>query len=195
LVRSNRIAALDTVKHLNADELMAGLPGILESPADSGTVDMIVRRPGIDEREIVDSCELSLEDGLGGDNWKTRGSLKRIPRPPSLENQLTLMNSRAIGLIAGPRDRWPLAGDQFFVDLDLGDDNAPPGTQLRIGTAIVEVTGMPHLGCKKFVQRFGKDAMEYVNSETGRNHNLRGVNAKVVRGGTVTTGDTIHKTG
>ena len=51
---------------------------------------------------------------------------------------------------------------------------------------------MPHTGCGKFVRRFGVDAMKFVNSPVGRELNLRGVNAKVVRGGVVAQGDAIR---
>ena len=184
---------MNEVRHLTMAELEAGLPHILAAPADTGEVVMIVMRPDIDARETVQRCELSLEDGLVGDNWKTRGALKRIPRKPEIERQLTLMNARAAALVAVTEDRWPLAGDQFYVDLDLSDANVPAGTQLRMGTAVVEVTEPPHTGCRKFIQRFGKDAMKWVNSESGRRHNLRGVNARVVSEGRVSAGDTIRK--
>ncbi len=98
------------------------------------------------------------------------------------------MNVRFADLIAGSRDRVPLAGDQLFVDLDLSPGNLPPGTQLSIGSAVIEVTPVPHLGCKKFVERFGLDAMKFANSEFGRRHNLRGINAKVVTGGAISAG-------
>ena len=107
--------------------------------------------------------------------------------------QLTLMNSRAIALIAGERDRWPLAGDQFFVDISLAEENVPPGTRLTLGAAVVEVTDVPHTGCSKFVSRFGIDAMKFVNSPTGRALGLRGINARVVRAGVVRVGDPIRK--
>ena len=107
--------------------------------------------------------------------------------------QLNLMNSRVIALVAGPEDRWALAGDQFFVDLDLAKENLPAGTRLAMGSAIVEVTSVPHLGCKKFVARFGMEAMKFVNSRRGKKLCLRGINAKVVQSGRVSTGDTIRR--
>jgi len=62
-----------------------------------------------------------------------------------------------------------------------------------MGTAIIEVTPIPHNGCKKFVARFGLDAMKWVNSEAGKELHLRGINAKVVQPGTIRTGDTVKK--
>jgi len=103
------------------------------------------------------------------------------------------MNSRAIAAVTDSEARWPEAGDQFYVDFDLSADNVPPGTRLVIGTAEVEVTPLPHLGCAKFGQRFGKDANRFVNSDLGKALNLRGVNARVITAGTVNTGDIIRK--
>lgn len=105
--------------------------------------------------------------------------------------QLNLMNIRFAELIAGSRERVALAGDQLFVDLDLSRENLPIGSRLSIGTAVIELTAIPHLGCKKFLERFGLDAMKFANSDFGRLHNLRGVNAKVIKTGEISVGDTI----
>jgi hypothetical protein len=151
---------------------------------------MIVRRPAINAREVVEEGYLSIENGLVGDNWLIRGSSRTDNGLGHPEMQLNLMNWRFANLIAGSRDRVQLAGDQFFVDLDLSPDNLPPGTRLLIGDAQIEISPIPHLGCKKFVDRFGIDAMKFANSDFGRRHNLRGVNAKVITAGDVTVGDT-----
>ncbi len=107
--------------------------------------------------------------------------------------QLNIMNARVIALLAQTDDRWPLAGDQLFLDLDLSDRNLPPWTKLHLGSAIVEVTDQPHTGCGKFVQRFGADATAFVNSSLGRELHLRGINARVVTAGTIRVGDIAHK--
>ena len=178
---------------LEADALEAGLPEILASPGDEGVVKMIVRRPGVGEREVVESGELDLAEGLVGDNWRVRGSRQTEDGRAHPEMQLNLMNSRVIALVAGSRDRWPLAGDQLFVDLDLSKENLPAGTRLAMGSAIVEVTSVPHLGCRKFVARFGLEAMKFVNSRRGKKLCLRGINAKVVKPGRVSTGDRVRR--
>jgi MOSC domain-containing protein YiiM len=103
--------------------------------------------------------------------------------------QLNIMNSRAIALVAQDKDRWQLAGDQLFVDLDLSDANLPPGSRLVLGGAVIEVTDPPHTGCKKFTARFGLDAMKFVNSPVGTQLHLRGINAKVVQPGVIRVGD------
>jgi len=161
---------------------------VRRSPADGGTVELIVCRPAEGERQVLTEAALDEDRGLIGDGWHVRGT----PHPG---RQLTLMNARAAALVAGPRERWPLAGDQLYVDLDLGEGNLPPGTRLRIGSAEVEVTAEPHRGCGKFSRRFGVDAMKWVNSPVGRELNLRGINARVVRAGTVRTGDPIRVEG
>lgn len=182
---------METLRTLH--EMEAHMDDILESPSDSGTVDMIVSRPETDKREIMDSCDLHMEHGLLGDNWLARGNKHRTDGSADPDGQITIMNTRSINAITDSVDRWPEAGDQFFVDFDLSDENLPPGTHLRIGEAIVEVTALPHLGCKKFGARYGKDANMFVNSDTGKSLNLRGINAKVVQPGSVSNGDSIEK--
>ncbi len=184
---------METIRHLDTDELMAGLDHILASPKDCGTVHMIVRRPETDEREVCETAELDEKQGLVGDNWAARGSSRTGDGSAHPDMQLNLMNSRVVQLVATSRDRWPLAGDQIFVDMDLSKENLPAGTRLQLGSAIIEVTAEPHAGCKKFVARFGLDAMKFVNSGLGKTHCLRGINAKVVQTGTFKVGDVAQR--
>ena len=181
------------VEHLTMEQLEAGVGAIRKSPPDHGVVKMIVRRPQSGAREVLDECKLDTVEGLVGDDWKARGSVQTPDGQAHPDMQLTIMNSRAIALIAQQKDRWPLAGDQLFVDLDLSLTNLPPGTQITMGSAVIEISAQPHTGCKKFVARYGLDAMKFVNSENGRQLNLRGVNAKVVQGGVVRVGDIAAK--
>ena len=178
---------------LSTQELVEGLHSILQSPRLEGTVELIVRRPEVGGREEVSEGELSLELGLMGDNWSARGYKKTADGSAHPDVQINLMNARVISLIARSRSRWKLAGDQFYVDLDLSKENLPPGTKLKIGDAVIEITAEPHLGCKKFIERFGRDAALFVNSERGKQLNLRGVNAKVIKAGSVGVGDVIGK--
>lgn len=172
-------------------ELEAGLEHLRATPRGEGVVELIVRRPAVDEREVVEEAELDLEDGLVGDSWKARG--RSGGRPSNTNAQVTVMNARATALVAGDRERWPLAGDQLYVDLDLSGEHLPPGTQLEVGTAVLEVTEDPHTGCKKFSARFGLEALMFVNSPDGRALNLRGINTRIVRPGTVRVGDAIRR--
>lgn len=184
---------MEIKQHLTMTELEGGMDYIRQSPKESGVLRMIVRRPRDDEREVVESAELELSEGLVGDNWKARGS-KHMPDGSANPNaQITVMNARAIELVAQGQKRWSLAGDQLFIDMDLGDENLPAGTQLAIGSAIIEVTAQPHTGCRKFSDRFGVDAMKFVNSPEGKRLRLRGVNARVVHAGSLHVGDVVKK--
>lgn len=181
------------MEHRRTEQLEAALPAIREAPADEGVVLVIMRRPEVGTRELVGSAQLDQDVGLVGDCWSTRGSSRTPDGAAHPEMQVTLMGSRAAAAIAGEPGDWAPAGDQFFVDLDLSVANLPPGTRLEVGTALLEVTAVPHRGCGKFSQRFGVDALKFVNSAAGRELNLRGINLRVVRGGNVTTGDTVRK--
>jgi len=181
------------VTHLTADELETGLDEIRRSPKNEGVLMMIVRRPRTEQREVLAEAQVDLTDGLVGDNWKPRGSRHTPDGAAHPDAQITVMNARAIALLAQAKDRWSLAGDQLFIDLDLSGANLPPGTRLAIGSAVIEVTAQPHTGCKKFLTRFGFAAMKFVNSAVGREHNLRGINTKVVQGGMVRVGDVVKK--
>ena len=178
---------------LSKAELEAGLDHIRAAPRDTGTLELIVRRPRVGEREVVEHAELDPALGAWGDNWHARGDFRTRGGPPDPEVQITIMNARAAALVAQTRDRWALAGDQLYVDFDLSGAHLPAGTRLAIGDALLEVSAQPHTGCAKFVSRFGVDAMKFVNSPVGRELNLRGINARVLRAGTVRVGDTIAK--
>ena len=177
--------------HISVSEIESRIADVLTSPKESGTLELIVRRPKPNARVVVETGVLDVDEGLIGDNWLTRGN--RWLRGGDPKRQITVMNWRFAKLVAVEQSRIPLAGDQLYVDLDLSKENVPPGTRLAVGDAIIEVTTPPHLGCKKFVERFGVDAMNFANSEFGRQHNLRGVNARVVTGGEIAVGDAVSK--
>lgn len=181
------------MEHFDLATLEAGLDEVRAAPKDEGRVELIVRRPETERREVLDEATLDEREGLVGDNWLVRGSKSTDDGSADPLCQLTLMNVRSATLIAGTPERRQLAGDQFFVDLDLSVENLPPGSQLRIGEATIEITVIPHRGCGKFLARFGVDALKFVNSDVGRALNLRGVNARIVSGGVVRAGDPITK--
>ena len=183
------------VKHLTIAELEEGLGTIRQAPQTEGVLEMIVRRPDVGVREMIDEGRLDPAEGLVGDNWKDRTRARSRDRLPNPDTQLNIMSARVIALLAQEKARWPLAGDQLFVDLDLSAANVPPGTRLAIGSAVVEVSEEPHTGCGKFVSRFGIDATQFVNSALGRELQLRGINARVVQSGTIRVGDVVRKTG
>jgi hypothetical protein len=175
------------------DLLEAGLEEVLRSPRDGGPLLLIVRRPGVDRREVLDEAVLDPERGLVGDTWLERGSRSMPDGSADPAAQLTLMNARFAELIAGDREAWPVAGDQLYVDLDLSVENLPAGTRLAVGAAVIEISPTPHLGCAKFRARFGSDALRLANAPTGRALRLRGANATILEGGTVRTGDIIRR--
>ena len=189
----NATATTTAVRHLDRAELEAGLDEIRLAPKDGGVLALIVRRPAVDVREVLDEAVLDSTVGLVGDTWNVRGSRSTPDGSSHPDMQLNVMNVRSTALVAQSKDRWPLAGDQLYVDLDLSGENLPPGTRLRIGSAVIEVTPIPHTGCAKFVSRFGLEAMKFVNSPVGRELNLRGICAKVVQPGSIRAGDRVEK--
>lgn len=176
--------------HRTTAELATYVDEILAAPRDAGPIEMIVRRPAEGEREIVESADLSSDLGLVGDSWNTRTDENGDVMPTA---QLTLMNARVTDAVAGSRDRWPLAGDQIYVDMDISHQNLPAGARIRVGAAIVEISEVPHTGCAKFASRFGKEALRFANIGVGRDHRFRGVNAFVVEDGAVSVGDKVTK--
>lgn len=181
--------------HQTTAALEAGLDEIRAAPAESGRLELIVRRPAVDEREVLAQAQLDPVDGLVGDTWRARGNRRTPDGSADLDAQVTLMNARAAALVAADPDRRPLAGDQLYVDLDLSVTNLPAGTRLAVGDAVIELSAKPHTGCAKFSARFGRDALRFVNSPEGRQLRLRGANARVVVGGTIRTGDEVRKLG
>jgi MOSC domain-containing protein YiiM len=182
-----------TARHLSLEELQEGLGDILRSPQDRGLLRAIVIRPEVDARVALRECELSPDGGVHGDDW-AKGCWMSLPDGrPHPDVQVTLMNARTIALIAQDEARWPLAGDNLFVDLDLSGENLPPGTRLSVGSALLEITAVPHKGCKKFAERYGVDATRFVNSREGLRLHLRGIYAKIVEPGVVAVGDVIQK--
>ncbi len=185
---------MSAMAHRTTAELEAALDDIRSAPTDGGTLELIVARPAEDRRVVLEEGILDVEQGLVGDNWSTRPNSQTSDGGPHPRMQLNLMMSRVIGHITdGDRERWPLAGDQLFVDLDLSSESLPPGTRLAMGEAVIEITEVPHRGCAKFTRRFGLDAHHFVNSPLGSELSLRGVNAIVVEGGAIRPGDRLTR--
>jgi hypothetical protein len=182
-----------SVRHLTRAELEAGLDEIRAAPKEEGVLRLIVRRPEIGRRDVLERGSLDVVHGLVGDNWRTRGSSRTHDGSAHPDMQLNMMSARVIALVAQDPLRWQLAGDQLFVDLDLSEANLPAGTRLAMGSALIEVTPEPHTGCAKFVERFGLDAMKFVNSPVGRELHLRGINARVLEAGIIKVGDAVRK--
>ncbi|MGI9068022.1 MAG: MOSC domain-containing protein [Pyrinomonadaceae bacterium] len=184
---------ISEITHLTMEELEAGLDEIRRAPQDEGVLQLIVRRPRVDVREVLEEGELHPTEGLVGDSWKFRGSSRTPDGSAHPDMQLNIMNARVIALVAQEKHRWQLAGDQLFIDLDLSAENLPAGTRLALGSAVIEVSPQPHTGCQKFVSRFGRDAVKFVNSPLGKELHLRGINARVVQAGIIRVGDVARK--
>ena len=184
----------DSVLHLSTVELEQGLAEVLESPHDSGRLEVIFVRPAEDERRALVEAQLSPEGGIDGDRW-VRDSYYRLDDGRSDPRcQVSLMNARFLRQIAGADDAMCLAGDNLIVDLDLGDENLPAGSQLAIGPDVVlEISDLAHNGCSKFAGRYGNDARGFANNQRGKAIHLRGRYARIVRGGNVTIGDQVRK--
>jgi hypothetical protein len=188
-----KVEVMSAIRHLTLPEMEAGMETIRQSPKNVGVLKLISRRPHTDEREVLEEGQLDPAHGLVGDNWKARESRSTPDGSANPEMQLNVMNARVIELLARDVSRWALAGDQLYVDFDLSESNVPPGTRLAIGSAVIEVTQPPHLGCKKFAARYGLDAVKFVNSPEGKQLHLRGVNARILQAGAVRTGDSVQK--
>lgn len=177
---------------VTAEQFDLSIDEVLAAPRLAGTIELVVARPATGERLILGEAELVPGRGLVGDNYVERGDGKTPDGRADPLSELNIMSVRALRAVAGPDpEQWQRAGDQLIVDLDLSVDNLPAGTRLQVGTAVIEVTTKPHNGCAKFSQRFGVDAVRWVNSR--KDLRLRGLCAVVVEPGTVTPGAPIAK--
>lgn len=186
---------VDSTKHLSKEQIEARLDWIKASPADKGTLAGLCIRPELNQRRELESCLLSPEGGVEGDFWVRQCWKKLEDGSSDPIVQVAIMNARAVDVVAGSRDRWKLAGDQLFVDFDLSEDRIAPGDRLQIGEAVVEIAPIPHTGCDLFRDRYGMDAVKFINSKLGKSLRLRGVFAQIVRGGMVRLGDPVQKAG
>jgi hypothetical protein len=180
------------VPYRTTAQLESHLDHLRTAPVDAGTLALVVRRPSHGARELLEDGLLDEADGLVGDNWLARATSRAVAEGRHLDAMVTVMSSRMAALLADTDEERALAGDQLYVDLDLSHDHLPAGARFAIGDeAVLEVSAKPHAGCKKFLARFGPDAVAFVNSEEGMRLRLRGLNARVVRGGHVRPGDAV----
>jgi MOSC domain-containing protein YiiM len=193
LVREVEIGDTASVEQRESRDFDGHLTAIRQASTDEGRLELIVRRPRVDDRETLEEATLDTTDGLVGDGWASRGSRATHDGSADLEAQLTLISTRVLQAIEPDRERWPLAGDQLYVDFNLSQESLPAGSRLSIGSAIIQVSETPHTGCAKFSARFGSDALRWINSPIGRAHRMRGLNARILQGGAIRTGDVIRR--
>jgi MOSC domain-containing protein YiiM len=179
---------------LTTDQITCGLADVVASPNDQGKLELIVIRPAVGKREFRPQVYLSTEGGVEGDRWLNSRWLVLPDGRPDPRVQISLMNARILRLISGAaEDQMCLAGDNLIVDFNLSADNLSPGQRLSIGEAVIEITDVAHNGCGKFLSRYGKDAVKFINSAKGKRLHLRGLFAQVIRSGMVGVGDRIYK--
>ena len=181
------------MEHVTLTDIQQKIDWVLDSPADHGRVESIVVRPTVNNRTVLQHALFSPAAGVEGDNWLTHCWKKRVNGQPDPDVQVAIMNARMIKILTQDKTRWSLAGDQLFVDLNLGIQNLAPGDRLRIANTLLEITAEPHRGCRKFKDRFGETALDFVNSPLGDAHRLRGIYAKIITAGEVRVGDVIEK--
>jgi MOSC domain-containing protein YiiM len=174
----------DPSRFLPFVELERRLDLISPTPTEAGHVAFVMVRGDGGRRELPSRIQLSRDGGVVGDAW----SRKAQPDP---QMQIAVMQARVAELIANGQ---PLAlfGDCLHLDLDLSQSNLPPGSQVRIGGAILLVTPAPHNGCRKFQARFGPDALRLVAGKTLRHRNLRGIYMRVMEPGEVALNDPVQ---
>ncbi len=165
-------------------DIAAAWRALEPSPRGAGTVELITLRLGGGRHECPARVAVSPELGVHGDRW----SEKRGRNPGA---QVTLMNARVARLLAADAAPLDVSGDNFLVDLDIGEEALPVGARLRIGAAIIEVSALPHAGCKKFRDRLGAAALDWVNAVSNQSLRLRGVNCRVIAAGEVAVGDPV----
>jgi len=182
------------MKHVPLTEIESRLDWVLAAPSSAGRVEALAVRPAVDQRESLNQVMFSPEKGVAGDNWLASCWKKLLSGEPNPDVQVAIMNARMIEVLTKDKTLWSLAGDQLFVDFDLSVNNLVVGDRLQVGVAVLEITAEPHRGCSKFKNRFGQDALTFVNSPQGDAHRLRGVYAKIITVGEVCVGDSVSKT-
>ena len=153
-------------------------------PEDRGTVGLIVARGPSETRTTPGSVDLCIGQPLPGDRWSQA-------KDPECLSQLTAMELSVARTIANGQP-LSLFGDNLLLDLALDERNLPPGSRLRVGEALLEVTPEPHTGCKKYRRRFGLDALKWISEKSRRGQRLRGVHLRVVEPGRVGVGDPVQ---
>lgn len=171
--------------HLSLRELRAAWQDLPAQSADQGRLALICQRRPDGGRDTPDEARLTRAEGLVGDGWS-----RRPPRDP--EAQIAVINHALAQLLANGQPVTH-SGDNLYVDLDLAAAHWPTGCRLQVGEAVVMVSPKPHNGCAKFHDRFGADALRFVQDSATRSRNLRGIYWQVVEDGRIWQGAPIRR--
>ena len=166
---------------------------VLDAPKDNAPILTLCVRPAEGERRFVQTMQLDPERGVVGDRWLTKTWMRLSDGRPDPRIQVCIMGSRLLELVRreGADSMYP--GDNVIADMDFSEANLPVGQHLQLGTAIIEVSDVFNSACSKWQQRYGADALTWINLPENKPHRLRGILARVVRAGEVHLTDSIRK--
>lgn len=141
-----------------------------------------------------------LARGLGDIRAAPRdgGELRAIVIRPAANQRAELGECHLSPELGAHGDNWGLGERQTLPDGSPKRDvqttiMSSRVASLVVGTAVLEITEVPHRGCKKFAERFGAAALRFISTAEIEHLRLRGVYAQVVRAGTVKVRDRIEK--
>src|SRR5258708_4532079 len=142
------------MEHLSFPALEAGLEHVRRSPRDEGIVQLIACRPDNSRRQVLEEVVLDCARGVIGDNWLVRGSRHTPAGPPAPAGRAPAPNPGGAPVGGGEGAGGAVGGAKCYVALALTRETPGAGPRLAIGTAVIEVSAKPHVGCWKYEARF-----------------------------------------
>ena len=150
------------------EKIMGRVVSIVYTPRDAGP-----RPPGHHARVPLETATLAEFRGIVGDKKGGTG-----------ERQLNVMLAEVVDELKGEGFQTGAGelGEQIVIS-SVPRDSLTPGTRLRLGAAVIEVT-IPRTGCGRFETIQGKSKKLTVGRLGGM--------ARVVTGGEVAVGDAVE---